>query len=819
MGNLQQSLQNSRNGSAVLFCGAGFTADCLNFEEDPALGVTFHLLEIINSELKQNGKQSGYRDIKNAAKRFKSDIGAFRLMELLKNRFHISRVSSSIDAILEFPWSSIYTTNYDNGIEIGLQNTRKKHTPLNNLEDPNKSAQGIPVVHLHGSAEAWTAENFEQSCILDADSYRHLTGVSNWMERLRFDIERAEIVVFLGFSAADFHLAQVFFNATGLRKKAFFINRPTASPDPDERATQEEFGDVLYIGREAFADQILQILKQDAPKEPHLASFERFALPETTPSVPPVAAIEDLLIWGKVDVSHVKRDWDLGKSDYHVLRSESAKIVEHLNTRGAIAFVHGDICDGKSLAILGAQTQIARGRPVFQLRHFYSDLLNEVSSIFASYPDAVLVVEGCFALREERLVALVRQVSASDGGMILSARSIATEAESEKLRGIRSVPSALDIRLGKIQGAEVDNLIALIDQIAGWREFGALTFGDRQRFIERECDGIFPSVLLRLLKSSYVRNAYLAEYNKLSGVDPQDKRMLVASLIIAGIGFDAPTSFLSEAFEKDCESTIRKISNSISNGLKLVRVDGNFVRTIPSIGARNIASHVIEDREIVNTTIFILNHIRSKYRRTEFENHIFTQLMRYSILSSVVSDEGEINRFFDNISKVSYFRELPLFWLQWHMAMSAQAKWLKAEEYLSMGYTAADAYDKKRDDKFNRKQLEDRKAKFFAARAMATGRAGVELFRDMKEATEIVGRLMRDAQLTHHPYETLLQIVRVLEAGGATIPKDLEKILVGQVRENIARATTRVGVVPEGYQRSHAAAWMREIEAIAVTFR
>gem|GEM_PF-5555977 len=62
-------------------------------------------------------------------------------------------------------------------------------------------------------------------------------------------------------SAADFHLSQVFFNATGLQNKAFFINRPTASPDPDERATQEEFGEVLYIGRETFADQILQILK------------------------------------------------------------------------------------------------------------------------------------------------------------------------------------------------------------------------------------------------------------------------------------------------------------------------------------------------------------------------------------------------------------------------------------------------------------------------------------------------------------------------------------------------------------------------------
>lgn len=636
------------------------------------------------------------------------------------------------------------------------------------------------------------------------------------MERLRSDIDRAEIVVFLGVSAADFHLSQVFFNATELKKKAYFINRPTASPDPDELATQEEFGEVLYIGREAFANRVSDVLRQDAPKEPALASFERFVLPETNTNVPPVAAIEDLLIWGELDGALVKRDWDLGISDYHVLRREASEIVAHLENNGAIAFVHGDICDGKSLAILGAQTQIARGRPVFLLRHFYSDLLNEVSSIFAAYPNAVLVVEGCFALREDRLIALVHQISAGEGGMILSARSIATEAESEKLRVIRASQSALDIRLGKIRGPEVDSLIALVDQIAGWREFKALTFGERQRFIERECDGSFPSVLLRLLKSNYVRSAYLTEYNKLSTVELQDKRMLVAALIISGIGFDTPTSFLSEAFEKDCVATIRDINNK-NDGLKLVHVTGNLVKTIPSIGARNIASQIIEDVLIVDTTIFILNYIRNKYRRTEFENHMFTQLMRYSILSSFVSDDVEINRFFDNIAKVAYFRDLPLFWLQWHMAMSAQKKWLKAEEYLSMGYTAADAYDKKRDEKFNRKQLDDRKAKFLATRAMATGQSGAELFRDMKEATEIVGRLLRDAQLTHHPYETLLQVVKALAARGATLPRDLGKILVGQVKENLGRASARVGVVPEGYQRGRAAAWMLEIEAIAAT--
>jgi SIR2-like domain len=127
-------------------------------------------------------------------------------MQLLKDRFQLSKVSASIVDIVGYPWAAIYTTNYDNGLELALQSAGRKFAPLNNLDDPNAINSGTPIIHLHGFAEAWTDATFEQSCVLDTDSYRHLSGVSNWLGRLRFDIERAEIVVFIGFSAADFHL-------------------------------------------------------------------------------------------------------------------------------------------------------------------------------------------------------------------------------------------------------------------------------------------------------------------------------------------------------------------------------------------------------------------------------------------------------------------------------------------------------------------------------------------------------------------------------------------------------------------------------------
>lgn len=814
MVDLQERLQKGRNGHAVLFCGAGLTADCLNFEEDSALGVTFHLLNILNHELQAAGKQSGFKDIRNAAKKFRTEIGNHRLMELLKSRFKLKSVSASISDIVGYPWSAIYTTNYDNGLEIAMQNAGKKFTALNNLEEPNHEVAGTPIIHLHGYAEDWTSDTFERSCVLDADSYHRLSGLEIWLDRLRFDIERAEVVVFLGFSASDFHLSEVFFNASGIRRKSFFINRETSSPDLDERAVQEDFGVPMYIGREAFAQSVTMANRGPAPTEPSLASFRRFHAPKPGASVPPVLDIENLFIWGKVELAHLKRDLELQKSDYHVLRDRTQKVSEMIAEPGRVVLVSGEICDGKSLLILDVMNSAIGSRPIFELQHPYSDLLDEASKILSAHPDALIILENCFSIHEDRLLGLGRLVAASQGSMILSARSVSTEGESGKLKGLRLINTFEELSIGKLGESEIDALISLIAQIAGWRDYQAFTEAERRRFVQRECNGSIPSVLLHLLQSKYVQERYREEYQKTSHLDVRDRHMVIAALLISNIGYDAPVSFISNLFEKDFGSVLGRMAEEL-DGLRLVRIEGDRVRTVPSVGSRNLLRHVIGEHEIVDTTIEILEGLAESIRRSDFEQHVFAQLMRYSILSSSIESDTEINRFFDHISKINHFREMPLFWLQWHMAMCAQKRWLNAEKYLEMGYTAADAYEKRRGIKYHRKQLDDRQAKFLAARVLYTERGDSDNFRDLNEALEIMGRIMRDEELSHHPYETLVEIMKSLEARSGTIIAAQRDILEKKWSAAVALAERRTNMVTEGYPRSRAESSLEQVKASA----
>ncbi|MCJ8355704.1 hypothetical protein, partial [Novacetimonas hansenii] len=138
------------------------------------------------------------------------------------------------------------------------------------------------------------------------------------LERFRRDIDQAQIVVFVGFNAGDFHLNQAINDLTGLRAKAFFINRPTAEANPDVVAAQKRLGTPLFIGRIGLATTIKQLLAKKIPKEPHLTSFVKYTPPDPAATVPTRAQIEDLFLYGKIEPSQLARDASNDISEYHI---------------------------------------------------------------------------------------------------------------------------------------------------------------------------------------------------------------------------------------------------------------------------------------------------------------------------------------------------------------------------------------------------------------------------------------------------------------------------------------------------------------------
>lgn len=801
---LAELLNRGRSGDAVLFCGAGFTASALGYDFDGTLGVGVHLLELLNKEILKSAGSAGYRQLPNAASKFKQVVGEHGLMDLLRSRFTLAKITQDMSDIVQFPWARIYTTNFDNGIEVAASRIPKRVTPFNNADDPPDALPASSVVHLHGFAESWNIHNFNSSCILDTASYAKLPSVGKWLEHLRIDLERASAVVFLGFSANDFHLNQIFYNASGLRGKAVFVNRPTASIDPDAEMLQSQYGRPIYIGIDGLAACIRTVSASPEPASLRLASFSQFEAVRPATTLASVQSIQNLLLDGIVDRTQLARDVSVSGSGYHVLRDTLAWFEEHYSSGGRIFLLSGEVCDGKSLVAEDLAQKLSAVRPVFWLGIAYDDLLDEVSRILDRHPDAVLVVENCFELRSERLSMLAKVFEGGTGILLLTARTIAADAETGKVKSLKPLASFREHRLSKLLDPEISALEQLVDQFGGFAHLGSRTRQDREKYIRDQCGRSLPAVLLDILKSNHVRERYKEQMNRIDPKGSAAFNLLIASLFLKHIGDPPPVAFITEVFSTDVRELVAR-ANFGNESFHLLRIERGFVQTVPAIGASLILREFIDDADIVTSVVLMLEKMAQRQlRSTEYERYAFGQLMRYSRLITVVNDDAQIERFFDHISKIGYFREEPLFWLQWHMAKVASGSFVDAERLLDRGYAEAGNWEKRRRTVYNRKQLDDRKAKFLMLRASQTERLKAELFRDFAAALEIVERLLRDSEVTHHPFDTFEKIAILLAEKGSLLLSEHRRIVVLRCKGLLERAERRLLDVAEGYQRNTA---------------
>jgi hypothetical protein len=364
---------------------------------------------------------------------------------------------------------------------------------------------------------------------------------------------------------------------------------------------------------------------------------------------------------------------------------------------------------------------------------------------------------------------------------------------------------------------EVNVLISLADQIAGWSEFKARSPGDRHRFVTLSCNSSLPSFLLRLLRSKHVKDIYRKEYGRLSHISREERLAIVTAMYIAHIGERAAASLLSEVFSVDVGTLVARLENGGGGGLRLLRVRGEFVQTVPSIGATNLLKEIIDDELIIEAVNRVLVSLTQSARRDRYREYVFNQMMRYNILHPVMDERSSIISFFDKLSKLDSIRRRVLFWLQWSIALRELHAFLDAERKLEQGYREAEVYERTRGSKWDRRQLDDVKAKLMVARCLhAPGLASEQLFRDMRAACDIVNRLLSAESLTHHPYETIEMICELYHEKRNILDAPLATLALSLIEKMLNLAQKRLGQLPVGYQTGKAFDTLKSARNIVV---
>ena len=161
---MKERLILGAKGKAILFAGAGCSLDCLNYSISE-LPTANPLLGLLNEKLPE---KSARLDIA-ASKYLEQDEKGY--LNLLNDTFFVRSVPDDLVDLMKFDWDRVYTTNYDNALEVAAQRAGKQARPL----IPKDSASSQPdsnlqIVHLHGYIETFDLDNIKQDCILDYNS-------------------------------------------------------------------------------------------------------------------------------------------------------------------------------------------------------------------------------------------------------------------------------------------------------------------------------------------------------------------------------------------------------------------------------------------------------------------------------------------------------------------------------------------------------------------------------------------------------------------------------------------------------------------------
>ncbi|GAB6968335.1 hypothetical protein JCM25156A_23720 [Komagataeibacter kakiaceti JCM 25156] len=171
---------------SILFLGSGFSLGATNIANDSppnGRGLRRHFIKQLKLP-----EDTDY-DLQVLSDEF-ANGDAQKLRDELYRIFRLTELTAGQTAILNEPWRRIYTTNYDDAVELNRLNNKLSPNTFDVSEPvPNKLPDGA-VVHLHGSIRLITPENVKDNLVLGERSYVNQYVVrSPWYDQFQRDLE------------------------------------------------------------------------------------------------------------------------------------------------------------------------------------------------------------------------------------------------------------------------------------------------------------------------------------------------------------------------------------------------------------------------------------------------------------------------------------------------------------------------------------------------------------------------------------------------------------------------------------------------------
>lgn len=654
-------------GSSILLLGSGFSLGATNIANgNPpnGRGLRRHFIQQLKLP-----EDTDY-DLQVLTEEFAAN-DAKKLCDELYKIFRLATLTDAQNAILTKPWRRIYSTNYDDAVELHRLNARVSPNAYDVSEPvPNKLPEGA-IIHLHGSIRLITPENVKNSLVLGEASYVNQYVVrSPWYDQFQRDLAFATAFYVIGYSLSDYHIAALLLANPRLAERTTFIQGLTRDDILVRRTAP--YGRTLFVGTDGFADALARMPHPAAPTPETLRSFRSLApTRDKKAGVRPTATeVYDLLVYGNFDAGRLARSQP--GEDYAIARAEAVRTATDFIERKAALVVDGRLGNGKTIFLhLLAFELFARGWTCLLFRPGHPDIRRDVAALAGL----------------ERVVVFIEHYSAAQ----------------DVLRGLReALPKAklvVEVRTGTFE-VRFHELVELLPRPFDRISLNALSSAELSAF-RRLCDraGLrtpennraddLRDVLLHLFENKAIRDRVREALAPLFA-KWTTRRILTMTMLIATHQGTVGTAFVRSVIGEDPFVALKPLQD-LSHEIFETSADGFRARS--AVFSAFIISTFIEPHEIAEAVVDVT--LAAAKRRGERPYRILMgNMMAYSSLRHTLRGKGDLEAIIIMIyERLRYDERVnsePLFWLQYAIAMAEVPRLDAADEYIATAYRKAE---------------------------------------------------------------------------------------------------------------------------------
>ncbi|PKB20327.1 SIR2 family protein [Janthinobacterium sp. 64] len=752
-----RAIISAANGKAILFVGAGFSvgATALNGSGFPTGS---HLARLLCEEASAPVSD----DLKTASSRYLRKKRPDELIKFLRENYSSKVILEKQEIVASIPWKAIYTTNYDDILELGAKAKGKKLSAVTLADHPRSHRDSNSyVVHINGYIDRLNENTLLNEFKLTNTSY--LTNQfreSEWCDLFLHHLRSSHAIFFVGYSLYDIDIQEIFHADKSLYEKTFFIQRENMTEEDIYFSELADFGTILPIGIDKFSKDLSQIdpLALSTDKSLMLTGLEEMTLPEAI-ATSTAADIYNLLLRGDVNSDFISEQIISGAQNSYIFNREG---VDTIDNKIDNYMVIGDIGNGKTTMLRCICANLIKiGKRCFWLKDESYDSHDEIDAILKLDEPSVIVFDNY--TKKLNLIEYANLKRRSDTILVFSARTLLHKNSQEDLyyKKIRiDVTKTFEINCNKLTDSELTNLVEYFLKYGVWGDMTGGNSHKKIRYIRKVCNSELHGVLLDLLASPEMQSRFSNLFREFKG-SKQITKALVATFTLNLLNITHPNAHMIAAITGD--GTIFTPSFKSNEILKHFFNSEQDIITPKSAALAEFCMKNFPDPVLlVECLIDICKSTRKKaaterkFDMSKFYWDLYRDMASFSSVKRMLPEVGKrelLIQFYEGLRTIDLERENPLFWLQYAMARMNQPMNGDLEQAAIYLRTAMSIAKSKKG--FTTTDIETQQARLYIEYALHSAETATEAYDFFVQADARLAKITKDEIYKTEPYRPI----------------------------------------------------------------